>query len=352
MKTKAMRNILLEMEKLRNPNSGLGQFCMHLGKELAAISAKELKLNFYLPEAGKGMFGDEHAYITHSQLHKVLPASRQMDVWHCMHQGSKYLPSSRNTKLILTIHDLNFLHKYSGIKRKLHLDTLQRKVKKASAITFISKYTEGICKENLRLPDVTTKVIYNGNSLEQYPEAARPWFAPTGKFIFTLGIISPKKNFHTLISLLKELKDTRLIIAGNDAGAYANEIQELARKAGVSERLVMPGIINDEEKYWLYRNCEAFVFPSLAEGFGLPVVEAMSCGKPVFLAASSSLPEIGGDAAFYWNNFNAGEMRMVFEKGMKEFHKDGSNAKRCIERAALFSWKKAAAEYSALYRSV
>ena len=210
-----MKSVLLEMEKLRKPNSGLGQFCLHLGKEFASANPQDLELNFYVPASQGGIFGDRFTYMSHSPLHKIVPASARMDVWHCMHQGSKYLPASRATRLILTIHDLNFLQKYSGLKRKLHLHALRQKVKRAAAITFISKYAEQEARENLVLPAVPSKVIYNGNSLEFFPGAARPRFAPSGKFIFAIGIISEKKNFHTLVRMLEGLKNISLVIAGN-----------------------------------------------------------------------------------------------------------------------------------------
>ena len=143
-----------------------------------------------------------------------------------------------------------------------------------------------------------------------------------------------------------------LVIAGENKSGYAEEIKGIAKKLNISDRLIMPGIITDEQKYWLYKNCEAFVFPSLTEGFGLPVVEAMSCGKPVFLSDSSSLPEIGGEQAFYWKDFDADKMKVIFETGMKQFSADASAAQKNINRAELFSWKTAAEKYSELYRSV
>ena len=74
---------------------------------------------------------------------------------------------------------------------------------------------------------------------------------------------------------------------------------------GLEERIILPGEISDMDKYWLYKNCEAFVFPSMYEGFGLPVIEAMNFGKPVFLSTFSSLPEVGGKYALYWENFDS-----------------------------------------------
>lgn len=348
-----MRNIFIEMEKLRNLNSGLGQFCLNIGQELSAIKPKDLMLNFYLPAKHRGVFGDQYGYINHSQLHKIVPATfKPIEVWHCTHQGSKYLPTSKKTKLILTIHDLNFLKQYSGLKRKNQIADLQKKINKAVAITAISKFTEKEIRENLKISDIPVEVIHNGNSLKVFSSVPKPEFAPSGKFIFTIGIISPKKNFHTLLYMLEKIKDISLIIAGDDSHSYAKEIISIAKKINVNDRLIMPGIISEEEKYWLYMNCEAFVFPSISEGFGLPVVEAMSCGKPVFISNSSSLPEIGGDVAYYFNNFDADEMAQTLQNGTNEFYSDDSRAKKSIQRSEQFSWKNAVSQYLNLYRSI
>ncbi len=120
-----------------------------------------------------------------------------------------------------------------------------------------------------------------------------------------------------LVPFLRALGGGRsLVVAGSAASPYAQEILRLARAEGVAERVLLPGNVTDAEKYWLLANAEAFVFPSLAEGFGLPVVEAMSLGKPVFLSTRTSLPETGGPEAFYWPDFDPRAMAEVFTRGM------------------------------------
>ena len=98
----------------------------------------------------------------------------------------------------------------------------------------------------------------------------------------------------------------------------------------------------------LYENCEAFLFPSLTEGFGLPVIEAMSFGKPVFLSNSSSLPEIGGSEAFYWDSYEVDHMLSVFNHGMKAKN-DGEFAAKVKSWANHFTWEASASKYLNLY---
>jgi glycosyltransferase involved in cell wall biosynthesis len=107
--------------------------------------------------------------------------------------------------------------------------------------------------------------------------------------------------------------------------------------------------ISDAHKAWAYSQCTAFLFPSLTEGFGLPPIEAMHFGKPTFLARRSCLPEIGGDAAEYFDDFTPGAMRGVIEHGLLR-HDHEQRASFVQAHAAQFDWDVCAARYLDLYR--
>jgi len=219
-----MRNIFIEMEKLKNQASGLGQFCLNLGEQFQKINPQNLKLDFYTPSKQKNIFGNSFEYINKKSIHKYFPISNnKYDVWHCIHQESKYLPGNEKTKLILTIHDLNFLEKYSGVKQKNKLNKLQKRVDRASAITVISKYTEKIVIENLNV-NVPIHVIYNGNTLKESSLSPSIDIKKIGEYFFSLGIISEKKNFHSLLSLLEHFTEMNLVIAGDNSSDYAQQI--------------------------------------------------------------------------------------------------------------------------------
>jgi len=346
-----MKTILLEMEKLKNPTSGLGQFCLHLGKQFHQIPHPQLDLDYYLPGAQQSVFGEDTRFIRHSPLHKFLPyRGKRHDVWHCLHQNSSYLPLNPTTKLILTIHDLNFMEKYKGIKQNFHLQRLQKKVDRAHTLTVISNFTEKMVRQHLNVGDKSIHVIQNGNTLELIDQPSKPEFVHFHEFIFTLGIISRKKNFHVLIPLLEQHPNLHLVVGGNNEGEYADEIIHLAKSHKVLDRVHLPGILNNEEKTWLYQNCKAFVFPSLTEGFGLPVIEAMSVGAPVFLSDRTSLPEVGGSEAFYWTDFDPKSMNKIFNDGLQAF--DQNRAERAKVWARQFSWESAARAYLKIYEEI
>lgn len=144
--------------------------------------------------------------------------------------------------------------------------------------------------------------------------------------------------------------DYELVIAGLNDFPYTQKVLTEARKHGVESRVKLAGAITDEEKFWYYKNCLAFVFPSIGEGFGLPVLEAMQFGKPVFLSTATSLPEIGGAAAYYFNDFDPPAMQQVFEKGMNDYN-NFQRKEKIIQHAAGFNWTAAAKAYLDLYCS-
>lgn len=348
-----MSILLLELEKLKVPASGLGQVCLHLAEHVLRQRPPGWDVTAYVPRSRVGAFGDGPGvrYLPHSALHKVLPATRApVDVWHCLHQQSRYGPPRPGTRLVLTVHDLNFLQKYTGLRRARALAAVQRLIDRASVVTFISRFTEEDVRRHLDLREKPTRVIHSGNSLVARPDAPRPAFAPPGPFLLALGIIGPKKNFHVLVPFLRALGPGRaLVVAGDASGPYAERIRQLARAEGLADRVVLPGSVGDEARYWLYANCDALLFPSLAEGFGLPVIEAMSLGKPVFCSDRTSLPEAGGPEAYYWTDFDPRAMREVFERGMSEVAADPAKPERLRRWAARFTWERCARAYWSVY---
>ncbi len=339
-------NIIFDYNKASNPFSGLGRFCIDLGNSLQQLLPSEL-FHFYTDESS---ISDN--VIRKSEL--VKQESIPGTIFHATHQESKLLPKSASTKFIITVHDLNFLFKYRDPFRiAWRLYKLNRKVKRADAIVFISEFTKSSFLENCNVSShQILKVIPNGNSLDVNSKSTEPDHKPSGKFIFSMGIISAKKNFHTLLPLLSDNEELSLVIAGENTGSYALDIMEMAIGLEVSDRIYFPGKISESEKLWFYTHCEAFVFPSLAEGFGLPVIEAMSCGKPVFLLRSSSLPEVGGDVAYYWEDSDPENMKQIFRSGMIQYNSSSESEQKIKEHAARFTWQKAASAYAELYDSL
>ena len=105
-----MKKVLLEMEKMKNLNSGLGQFCLSIGEQFQKINPENLELNYYLPAIQKNIFGDDANYIKQLSFHKLIPhSSTKYDIWHCLQQDSHYLPTSSLVYFFLKFVQLTFL---------------------------------------------------------------------------------------------------------------------------------------------------------------------------------------------------------------------------------------------------
>jgi glycosyltransferase involved in cell wall biosynthesis len=113
--------------------------------------------------------------------------------------------------------------------------------------------------------------------------------------------------------------------------------------------VILPGEVSDGDRQWLYEHCEAFLFPSLTEGFGFPVLEAMQCGRPVFLSRRTSLPEIAGDMGYYFDGYEPAELAAVYRDGLARYQADPAFAMRLKDHAAGFSWVATARGYADVY---
>ena len=345
--------IWLDTERLKYPHTGLYHFCMELGRALVQEKTDREELSFYLPASKMGVFGKEVVYRKQTGLHKYhLPSTDSYQVWHSIHQGSQYFPFRRSIPVVLTIHDLNFLHQPGRGAAYINksLANLQQKINRADRVVAISNFVLEELHRNLQVSSVQTSVIYNGCNFSQVaPE--KPALIPDKPFLFTIGTLAAKKNFHVLPALLKG-NDYWLVIAGiAHEEAYLQKIKQEAVRWGVERRVIITGAITDAQKQWYYQQCAAFVFPSIAEGFGMPVLEAMYFGKPVFLSTYTSLPEIGGSLAYYFTSFDPDEMRRIVEQGLEHYYQ--TSPQQALKNHALsFSWLAAARQYLSIYRDL
>ena len=348
-----MLNYLIDLHRLRhNPFNGLYIFSCSLAEHLLKHTHENEQLFYYLPKEKYGLFGDKPVYTEHKRWHKFFqPGTKKYDVWHLTTGISQYRPFNSKTKVVYTIHDVNFLVEEPDNVRqnKRTLSLMQKNINQASHIVCISNHALAFASQQLDFDNKPTSVIYNGCTLNEFPEFDKPIYRPDKPFLFSIGLVQPRKNFHTLPALLSG-NDYQLIIAGLNNFDYAKKVMNEAKKWNVEDRVKLIGPIDEKSKYWYYKNCEAFLFPSIAEGFGFPPVEAMLLGKPVFLSKLMSLPEIGGDVAYYFNDFDPEEMKLVFEKGMHDYaiYNRGIEFKK---QAGQFDWDKAAKEYLLIYRN-
>lgn len=279
------------------------------------------------------------------------------NVWHVTDQDSDFWPLDGDTPVVLTIHDLNFLRE-SKSDRKIfkRLSLLQKKIDRASIITTVSQYCANEIQEFLDLKGKPIHVIYNGG-VESFINqghviTSKPFHFLRQPFLFVIGELTSKKNVHSLLPFIEHLPDYHLVLAGKNQTEYGRELLKEIKKRNLQTQVHAVGIIDDQHRAWMYEHCEALLFPTLTEGFGLPVIEAMLYGKPVFLSNCTSLPEVAGELGFYWKHFEPEYMVEVFRKGIAYFKQHPELKKALKQRALSFSWQTAAEKYLSIYRSL
>ena len=344
--------ILLDCERMRKPFSGKYTYCrdLALALERESLNRKE-KLGVYLPEC-VGPFLENLPHVAWHRFHKwMFHAGKDVRLFHHTTPLTRYVPSS--VPVVTTVHDLNFLHFENNPRKKEREDKCTREaIQRSQRIITISEAARKDILDFYGDPGKPIDVIYNGVKPYNGP-VVKPASAPEGDFILSICRLTRSKNLQTLPPLL-EGNDFKLVIVGkNIEHGQIEEILDIAGKWNVRDRIIFTGGIPEEEKHWFLRHCKAFLFPSLAEGFGLPVIEAMQYGIPTFISDRTSLPEIGGDCAFYFNHeFDPEGMRQECEKGMADFRGGKITPEAMKRRAALFSWETAARQYYDIYESL
>ena len=348
------RHIGISLGNMGALNDGLGEFSLQIGARLAAIAPAwraqhGIRVHFHLREKLFGLFGNDVAYIAVNRWQRLRHVQPEpFALWHSLHQLSKNLPPNMEaggTRLV-TVHDLNYLYGPNAFSRWRHHRRSLKLMARTDHVVAISRHTAGDVKRALGWAG-PMEVIYNGArcfvAAERVPLSG--WAAVAERpFLYHLSRMSPSKNPQAVLGLAREWPEMTFVLCGPPSDD-AKALKAANRQPNVEFHLG----ISDAQKAWAYANCAGFLFPSLTEGFGLPPIEAMYCGKPVFLARRTSLPEIGGDAASYFDSFEPQAMKAVVQQGLLRQAEPG-RPEAVRQHAAQFNWDGAASAYLALYR--
>ena len=239
-------------------------------------------------------------------------------------------------------------------KRSMVLRELARlSAWRAERVIFISEISRGIIAKKLHIPARKTVVIHHGTSPAFRAAARREGIAPATwvkrPYLLSVSQIRQHKNYPRLVEAFISLVrpgtacDLDLVILGaiEDAAAGAR-MRELIRGAGMEDRIHLPGAVPHQELPAWYAGATLFVFPSLLETFGLPLVEAMASGLPVVAANAPAIPEIVGDAGIYFDPWSPESMASAIRQVLDDRSLAGELSRRSIERARQFSWVEGA----------
>ena len=339
-----MTPIIIDIERMKDFYCGLGQYCWFLYNQL-----------WQHPDVAFLGHVSSKAYLKRDIFkcrpwHKLginLPKSK---VWHSTHQDASYFPYGGNVKVVLTIHDMNYIYQRIDRTKKVnrYRKMLQSKIDRADHVTFISKNSKKNTETFFNLNGKKTSIVYNGVSVSDV-EAQKIEIKSNRPFLLSIVKFLPKKNLKCLIPALKFM-DYDIVFAGDDTTRYGEEVRACVKEYGMENRCHFVGRVDEKEKKWALENCIGLVMPSILEGFGLPVVEAHHYGKPTFLSKETSLPEIGGKYSFYFSDFSPKTIAETINSGLKSM--SNNLEEKLKENARRFSWEKAANEYYQIYQSL
>lgn len=271
-----------------------------------------------------------------------------------VHANNFYCPSGlRRARLVYTLYDLSFLDNPAWTtegNRTGCFDGVFRAATSADGIVSISDYS---LKHFLRIfpnyPRSRTVVAPLASRFGAASPQARPQIpldVVPGTYWLCVGTIEPRKNHERLFAAyaawVRETGgDMPLVLAGG-RGWLMDDVAATVRELGIADRLLFTGYVSDAELAWLYANCHAFLYPSLFEGFGLPVLEAMSLGAAVICSDATSLPEVAGDAALLVPPLDVAGLAAAMAAVSGDAALREALREKSLARAGLFSWERTA----------
>lgn len=282
--------------------------------------------------------------------------------WKCRNSALLHVPHYNaplvwNKKLVVTIHDLIHLENPARRAASVYARPMLKAVtRKADAIITVSRSVKTRLVDEIKVREDKIRVIYNGVDPSFRPgdkEAARCELGeilPSGKILLAIGNLRPHKNLRTLVQAFEGATDAlpsewKLMLIAEGA-------QELIAATRIPDRIVGKDRVSEEQLRLIYRAADAFIMPSLNEGFGLPIIEAMASGLPVLCSDIEVFREVAENSARYFSPRSTTEMARVIVEALNAPEWLQKLADAGKPRASLFSWDSCGREHAEVYRSV
>jgi glycosyltransferase involved in cell wall biosynthesis len=276
-------------------------------------------------------------------------------------------PLMGQVPVVVTVHDVSFLEhpEYFTVVRRSQLRyTVSRTVKRAARILTVSEFSRDAILRAYDIPPDRVRVIPNAANpdfrvigRERAQHAVRRKLAFSGPFVLSVGDLQPRKNQIGLIEAFSGLLRTHpqlqhhLVLTGKETW-FTPKVREAARTSGFADRIHFTGFVEDSELLELYNACELFVFPSFYEGFGLPILEAMACGRAVACSNTSAMPEVADGAGILFDPHSTRDMMQAMADILRDSGLRTRLERLGVQRAACFSWQKSARATLDVYAEV
>lgn len=262
------------------------------------------------------------------------------------------VPPRISGKVITTIHDMTYV-RYPEMMNQKNLRRIRRdfeySLERSARILTVSEFSKREIMELLHIPAEKISVVYNAPALREEAadfETVAEKYQIDDPYILYVGTIEPRKNLMRLLKAFRLMKkeqgiEHKLVLAGG-SGWRNKEVYQMAESLPCAQDVIFTGYVSEGEKSALYRHAAVFAFPTLYEGFGIPVLEAQSCGVPVLTSDCASLPEVGGEGALYVNPYD----EKAIAQGLWKLLTDRELAEKLVragyENRKRFSWERSA----------
>jgi len=354
----------LETSAISFNSAGTARYSQAILNALRALAPNEIDLielkparSLRLPEPGlaRKLFVAYWEFLYCTRILPVHLKRYNIDLLHCttpmpLHAGLH----ATGTKIVTTIYDvIPFSHPewFSPVMGLRLRKWMRNSVQYSQHLIAISNFTKKSLSDYLNVPDTRITVTYLGVSRPQtvaHLELESPLLA--------VGSLEPRKNLPLVLEayhILKKRVHTPpklLIVGGKGWGDIA--LTGLIRKYELEDVVQLLGFVPDEKLFALYQAARMLIYPSLQEGFGLPILEAMACGCPVITANTSSLPEVAGEAGLLVDPHDVQRLADAMHKVLTDDTLAWSMRQRGIRRAGRFSWQRCAQQTVGVYRQV
>ena len=363
--------IAVDARALLGQSTGIGTYTRGISRALAAQDSLEVGL--FSPRPLPDLSPDGGSLTVHSDGHRfgtvwlqtTLPGRAAAWGANALLAALTIGPVRGDVPFVSVVHDLTAVtHPEWHSARTLvgFLPLWEKTVERAAAFLCVSHATaRELCAA---YPEVRSRVAVAPNGVEEsfFPladataaERTRRRFAAGRRYVLSLGTLEPRKNLETLVAACERLWARRrarpdLVLAGGP-GWKASGLHRRIARSPFRDKIHLPGYASRPLAADLYRAAEAFVYPSLAEGFGLPVAEAMACGTPVVASDIEALREVAGDAALYAPPLDVAALDRAIERALEDEPARERLRAAGPARAALFTWRAAAESTAAALRS-
>ena len=357
----------IDARRIQKGMAGLGIHTLHLVRVLAEVSQEHAMVLYILPEY-EGFLADPKPWETRvgvkwppenhlrGEIWKTISCPRDLTRRHVdvFHDPAFQLPwFGMAAKKVVTIHDIspiNLPHTNTWRYNLYWTQVIKRSVRTADRIIVVSQYIKNELVDRLKADPDRIDVVHNAVSSQFIPgepdSGVLRQLNIEGPYLITTAKLEPRKNLGVLLKAVHLLKgmtqwDHRLVVAGG-FGWKCKPLIRMLDELSLRDRVIFTGYLDEDRLVSVLRGATAAVVPSIYEGFGLPVLEAMATGIPVISSRLSSLPEVGTDASIYFDPFDAEELsekiRLVLESGEC---RENAVVKGLL-RSANFSWEQTA----------